>query len=72
VQLGVEARKQVHDPLTISAVEVAGGLIGEDDARQARQRAGDRDPLLLSPRKLRRQMAGASGHWRSSPCWRPS
>ena len=39
------------------AVEVAGRLVGEDDLRAARQRAGDGDALLLAARQLVR--AGA-------------
>ncbi len=40
-------------------VERAGGLVGEDHARLADERAGDRDPLLLAARELRRPMAAA-------------
>jgi hypothetical protein len=35
-------------------VEVAGGLVGEDDLRARDQRPGDRDPLLLPAGELRR------------------
>ena len=37
-----------------SRVEVAGGLVGEDHRRPARERAGDGDPLLLTAGQLRR------------------
>ena len=40
-----------------AAVEVAGGLVGEDDLRPAGQRPGHGDPLLLAARELAR--AGA-------------
>jgi hypothetical protein len=33
-------------------VEVAGGLVGEQDARAVDERAGDRDPLLLAAREV--------------------
>ena len=38
------------------AVEVAGRLVGEDDRGIARDRARDRDPLLLATRQLRRHV----------------
>jgi hypothetical protein len=55
----VEAGEQVHDHLAVAGVEVAGGLVGEDHARRARQGAGDRHALLLAAGQLRRQMLGA-------------
>ena len=40
-----------------AAVEVAGGLIGQDQLRLAKERACDRDALLLAAGELGRQMA---------------
>ncbi len=43
------------------AVEVAGGLVGEDDERLVGQRAGDRDPLALPAGQRRGQVTGPVG-----------
>src|SRR4028118_1114986 len=37
-----------------AGVEVAGGLVGEDDVGAGQQRPGDRHPLLLAAGELRR------------------
>src|SRR5262249_43415014 len=37
----------------VDRVEVSGGLVGEEDERRARDRARDRDTLLLTARELR-------------------
>src|SRR5205823_3536314 len=37
-------------------VEIASGLVGEEDARRVREGARDRDPLLLATGELRRKM----------------
>ena len=42
-------------------VEVAGGLVGEDQRRLVGERAGDRDALLLAARELRRPMVEPLG-----------
>ncbi len=44
--------EQAHDLLAGLGVELAGGLVGEQDLRAARQRPGDRDPLLLPAGQL--------------------
>ena len=41
------------------AVEVAGGLVGQDQRRLGNQRAGDADSLLLAARELGRDVAQA-------------
>ena len=45
-------------------VEIAGGLVGEDDLGTRRQRAGDRHALLLAARQLARIMASGGGRGR--------
>jgi hypothetical protein len=48
----VEPAQHVHDLLAGGGVEVAGGLVGEDDVRVVDQRSGDRHPLLLTAGEL--------------------
>ncbi len=55
------AQQLEHDPL-ILRVEVARGLVREDDLRIVHQRPRDRHPLLFAARKLRGQMFRASLH----------
>src|SRR3712207_9451060 len=43
-------------------VEIAGGLVGEDQARAVREGPRDRHPLLLAPRKLGRPMVRSEEH----------
>ena len=50
------------DDALILGVEVAGGLVGQDDFRIVHERARDGDALLLAARKLRGQMRGAVCH----------
>src|SRR5207237_10858694 len=59
--LAVEAPHQFDDVAAGGAVEVGGGLVGEHERRLADQRAGDRYPLLLSARELRRPVTRAIG-----------
>jgi hypothetical protein len=40
--------QQAHDLLGRLRVELAGGLVGQQQLRAAGQRAGDRHPLLLA------------------------
>ena len=47
-RLGVELDQQVEDALSRAGVEVARGLIGQDDSRPHGQGSGNGDPLLLS------------------------
>jgi hypothetical protein len=53
---GVQLLQDRHDLVLAPRVEVAGGLVGEYDARVVYERAGDGDPLLLPARKLSRQV----------------
>ena len=39
-------------------IQLAGGLVGEQHLRAARQRPGDRDPLLLAAGQLARPLPG--------------
>jgi hypothetical protein len=48
--------KQPHDLLPGLGVELTGGLVGQQDLRAARQRPGDRDPLLLPAGQLTRSL----------------
>ena len=45
----------------MTRVEVPGGLVGDDDPRVVDERAGDRGPLLLAARELRRELAACAG-----------
>ena len=57
--LGEAREQQIHDLRARRGIEIAGWLVGEDDARARCQRAGDRDALLLATRQLGRIMAEA-------------
>src|SRR5262249_51973044 len=48
----VELLKKVHPRLAVDRVEVAGGLVGEQDERLSADRAGDGHALLLTAGKL--------------------
>ena len=48
----VEVLQERHDLDAAAGVEVAGGLVGEHDARFGHQRPRDRDALLLAAREL--------------------
>ena len=58
------SRKQLVDALAGGGVEVAGGLVGEQQRRLEHQRAGQRHPLRLAARQLARAVvdAGAQPH----------
>ena len=60
----VELLQQRHDLARRAAVEIAGRLVGEQQVRLVRQRARDRDALLLAARELPRPMvlAAAEAH----------
>ena len=51
--------QQLQDPAAGGAVEVAGGLVGEQDRRPGGEGAGEGDPLLLAPRELARIVMAA-------------
>ncbi len=46
--LARDRSKQLHDLVAASAVEVPGGLVGQDQARFARECTSDRDTLTLA------------------------
>ena len=48
----VQFGQQIHDLFAVLRVEVAGGLIGEDQLRVRNDGAGDGDALLLTSGKL--------------------
>ena len=53
--------QQLQDPAAGGAVEVAGGLVGEQDGRPGGEGAGQRHPLLLAARELARVVMAAVG-----------
>src|SRR6185437_13515019 len=57
--LAVELEHQGKDRLRIGAVQIAGGLIGQDDLRLCHERAGHRSALPLSAGKLVRSVLQA-------------
>jgi hypothetical protein len=57
--LAVEALEDLHDLDAGAAVEVAGGLVGQDELRVVDQRARDRHPLLLAAGELVRRVVRA-------------
>ncbi len=56
--LAIEREQQLDDLGPRGRVEVAGGLVGQDELRPQRQRARDRHPLLLTARELTRIVVG--------------
>ena len=62
--LAVELLEQRHDLQAGARVEVAGGLVGEDQRGRVDQRARDRHALLLAAGELRRLVVGALGEAR--------
>ena len=56
IALGLQLDEQVEDRGLHGHVERGGGLVADDEARLARERAGDRDALLLAARELRRAL----------------
>ena len=59
LELPVEPLEQVEDLVGRLAVEVAGGLVGEQQRRVGDDRARDRDALLLAARELARVVVEA-------------
>ncbi len=57
--LGVLGEQQIDDLLAGGLVEIAGRLVRDQDRRIGRQRAGQRDALLLAAGQLRRIMMQA-------------
>ena len=58
--LGVAGEQQIDDLPAGGLVEIAGRLVGDQDRRAGRQRAGERHALLLAARQLGRIMAAAA------------
>src|SRR6202040_1941856 len=48
----VDLEKELDDPPRRVGVQVAGGLVGDEDARPVHERAGDGDALLLTATQL--------------------
>ena len=57
--LAVEVHQQLQDLLGRTTVEVAGGLVGEDQLGLVHEGPGDGDPLALTTRELRRPVVQA-------------
>ena len=53
--------EQLQDAAAGGAVEVAGGLVGEQDGRPGGEGARQGDPLLLAARELARVVVAAVG-----------
>ena len=49
--------QRLHDLVRGARIEIAGRLVGEQQARRVDERAGDGDTLLLAAGKLRRRVA---------------
>ncbi len=56
-QLAANLVQQTHDLIGSVLVEIAGGLVGEQQWRSVDNGACDRDPLLLTSRELRRAVS---------------
>jgi hypothetical protein len=59
--VAVEGGQQVHDLAAAGGVEVAGGLVGEEQRGPGDQRPGDRHPLLLAAGELGRAVVLPAG-----------
>ena len=58
-QLAVQLAQEAHHVGPVGGVEVAGGLVGEEDPRAVDEGPGHRHPLLLPPGELRRVVVAA-------------
>src|SRR5712671_6319015 len=56
-----EVEQRIHNALAGRVIEIAGGLIAEQDLGVIGERADDRDALLLASRKARRAVQGTRG-----------
>ena len=57
----VELEQHLHDLVAVLGVEVARGLVGQDQVRLVDQRARHGHALLLAARELRREVVAAVG-----------
>ena len=57
----VEVEEEVEDVRAVGGVEVAGGLVGEDDGRAQDEGAGEGDALLFAAGELDRVVVHAVG-----------
>ena len=57
----VDAVEQAHDADRGGRVEVAGGLVGQEDQRPVHEGPGDRHPLLLAAGELVREVVDLLG-----------
>ena len=57
----VQVGEQIQDDVLVGGVQVAGGLVGQDDLGVVHQRARDGHALLLAAGKLGGQMTRAIG-----------
>ena len=61
LELPRQPEEDLVQPLAVRVIEVAGRLVGEDEARVVHQGARHRAALLLAPRQLRRPVGHAAG-----------
>ena len=61
VAVAVEVLEELGDDLLVGGVEVAGGLVGEQDGWVVDEGAGDADALLFAAGELAGQVLGAGG-----------
>ena len=66
--IAAETREDFHHLVARGAVEVAGGLVRQQQGRLGHQGAGDGDALLLAARKLVGMMLGAIGQTHGLKC----
>src|SRR5690606_15651846 len=52
---GIDLFKQIHDVPGVLRIQVAGGLVRDQEARVVYDRPGNGNPLLFAPRQLGRQ-----------------
>jgi hypothetical protein len=59
---GMQLAEQLHDRFAVLGVQVAGGLVGQENGGLTDHGARDGDALLLTSRKLRKIVTRALGH----------
>ena len=60
--LAMQVLEQFHDGFAVARVQIAGGLVGQQDGGLSAQSAGHRHALLLTAGELRRIVPDAVGH----------